>query len=262
MTADGPDAAAAAPRRRGSRVLLCLLAVGVLAGGLAAVLLTHHASSEPHQTPTPVKVAVAAPTTSAAPAPSPARTSAVPHDHVSASAPSSFVYAGRGFTIRARVCGMPYVRPLDPPGEQHHTVCWVREGFGVAPGSNSGTTYVLGHAWARDPNEVLNRASSLATREVLHGHARPQDGIDLYPVRRLLGDRITLRTAHGTLTYTVRTAYGVRKDEAGNYPHLMDERIRNRVVLITCAERHGVDYDYNIIVEAYLTSARALADRG
>ena len=31
----------------------------------------------------------------------------------------------------------PDVRPLDPPGEQHHTVCWVDDGFGVRPGSHT-----------------------------------------------------------------------------------------------------------------------------
>jgi hypothetical protein len=36
----------------------------------------------------------------------------------------------------------------------------------------------------------------------------------------------------------------------------MNERIRNRVVVITCAERGGVDYDYNIVLEAYLTSSQ------
>ncbi|HEU5266313.1 MAG TPA: hypothetical protein VFU35_06415, partial [Jatrophihabitans sp.] len=184
------------------------------------------------------------------------------HDDVPAAAPYSFTLAGRSFTIRARVCGMPYVRPLDPPGEQHHTVCWVRQGFGVAPGSNSGTTYVLGHAWAQDPREVLNPASRPATREVLAGKPRMVDGIAIYPVRSLLGYRLTLRTSNGTLTYVVRTAYGVRKADAGKYPHLMDERIHNRVVVITCAERGGVDYDYNIVLEAYLTSSQRAAARG
>ena len=55
---------------------------------------------------------------------------------------------------------MAYVRPLDPPGEQHHTVCWVQHDFGFAPGSKGrGTTYVLGHSWAEDPLEVLNKVS-------------------------------------------------------------------------------------------------------
>jgi hypothetical protein len=29
-------------------------------------------------------------------------------------------------------------------------------------------------------------------------------------------------------------------------------------VVITCAERQHVDYDYNIVVEAFLTSSRAI----
>ena len=63
-------------------------------------------------------------------------------------------------------------RPLDPPGEQHHTVCWVRNEFGVAPGSDSATTYVLGHSWGQDTQEVLNRLSAPATQQILHTPSR------------------------------------------------------------------------------------------
>ena len=57
---------------------------------------------------------------------------------MAAAAPTHFQIAGAGFTIDANSCKMPNVRPLDPPGDQYHTVCWVYEGFGVAPGSTSG----------------------------------------------------------------------------------------------------------------------------
>ena len=62
-------------------------------------------------------------------------------------------YTAPKYRIRAHVCGMEYVRPLDPPGEQHHTVCWVQHDFGFAPGSRGkGTTYVLGHSWGAGPS--------------------------------------------------------------------------------------------------------------
>ena len=58
--------------------------------------------------------------------------------------PSGFLLWRRAFDIKANVCQMKYVRPLNPPGDQIHTVCWVRKGFGVAPGSDSGgTSYIL-----------------------------------------------------------------------------------------------------------------------
>jgi hypothetical protein len=260
MAVGAPDSQPDRPlgRRRVTVGVVVVVAVVVAAAALVGIVLhRHHAAPPP---PARAAAPTASPPASPAHRPpssaTPQRKPSARHDYVPAAAPYAFTLAGRAFTIRARVCGMPYVRPLDPPGEQHHTVCWVRQGFGVAPGSASATTYVLGHAWAQDPREVLNRASSPATREVLAARPRMADGIAIYPVRSLLGYRLTLRTANGTLTYVVRTAYGVRKADAGNYPHLMDERIRNRVVVITCAERGGVDYDYNIVLEAYLTSSQ------
>ena len=185
---------------------------------------------------------------------------------VAAAAPTRFAYTAPKYTIRAQVCGMEYVRPLDPPGEQHHTVCWVQHDFGYAPGSHGkGTTYVLGHSWAQDRLEVLNKISETAMREVLPkvnaGHSRMQDGVVTYLVRHLDGDVITLRTATGVLKYTVRNAYAVAKSDAGYVRSLMAERTRNRVVIITCGELNGIDYDYNIIVSAFLTSSKATGSR-
>jgi hypothetical protein len=182
-----------------------------------------------------------------------------PHEYVAAAAPSAFSYGGHGFTVQAHVCGMNYVRPLDPPGEQHHTVCWVQHDFGYAPGSaGQGTTYLLGHAWAEDPAEVLNPVSERATTQVLRqDRTRRLDGIRVHPVTALNGDVITLRTGTGVLAYTVRSAYAVDKAQTGNIRSLMDEHSRNRVALITCAELDGVDYDYNIVVNAFLIASRA-----
>jgi hypothetical protein len=257
MAATTPSARSGSRARRwaiGAAVAVALVVAVAL--GLALT-----GSDPPRRGALPTPPVPTVPTPTPTPTPVVGGKPALAHEYVPAAAPHSFTLGGKAFTIKARVCGMPYVRPLDPPGEQHRTVCWVRKGFGVAPGSNSGTTYVLGHAWARDPNEVLNPASTRATREVLAGRPRVTDGVSIYPVRSLLGYQLTLQTATGKLTYTVRTAYGVRKAQAGNYSPLMNERTRNRVVLITCAERHGVDYDYNIILEAYLTSSQRTGSR-
>lgn len=183
--------------------------------------------------------------------------SAGPHDPVGKAGPTRFRIAGAGFTIDAHVCAMANERPLDPPGEQHHTVCWVRNEFGVAPSSNSATTYVLGHSWAPDPAEVLNRLSEAATKQILRAQAVTRDGVPTYPVTALDGYVITLWTPKGTLHYRVRDAYGVDKLKLGNVRSTMDDTVRNRVVLITCAERNGTDYDYNVVVEAYLISSKA-----
>jgi hypothetical protein len=177
---------------------------------------------------------------------------------VAPAVPTAFTLSGRGFTIHAQVCAMPPVFPLDPPGEQHHTVCWVTKGFGYKPSSRSrGTSYVLGHSWAEDPLEVLNKASVRATRDILHARMHRLDGVPIYPARSLLGSRITLRTPRGTLVYAVRNAFGVDKYRLGDIDSIMDPHVRNRVVLITCAELHGVDYHYNVVLDARLVSSRS-----
>ena len=130
-----------------------------------------------------------------------------------------------------------------------------------ASSAATGTTYVLGHSWGQDPREVLNDVSSTAMRQVLElvreHRTTLLDGVPTYAVTALTGDTITLRTAKGTLTYTVRSAYAVAKAQAGSISSLMNQHTRNRLVLITCGERDHVDYDDNIIVQAYLTSSVA-----
>ncbi len=251
-----PPAAGPTPdrHRRKRRIAIAALAVAVVVAGTATALLWPSGSKRaPQAQPTSPAPAPVPTTSSLTPTPTPTPT--LPHDYVPQAAPNQFTLSGTGFTITARVCGMPFVRPLDPPGEQHHTVCWVKKDFGVAPSSNSGTTYVLGHAWAPDPREVLNKASSRATGEVLHAKTVKYDGVPIRPAKVLLGAHLTLKTPTGTLTYTVRKSFGVRKARLGDIKSIMNESIRNRVVLMTCAERNGVDYDYNIVLEAFLTSS-------
>ncbi len=234
---------------------------GAGAGAMALALalgLTACSSSAPAPAPSTTASATV-PATTSTPSPTATHPPTPAIRPVAASAPTHFTMQGKGFTIAAHVCGMGYVRPLDPPGEQHHTVCWVQHDFGEAPGSHSRTTYILGHAWAEDDLEVLNKASRPATLQILdavkHAKVSRLDGIPVYPVTALNGSTITLRTATGTLTYEVRDVYGVAKNQAGDVHSLMNQKTPRRVVIITCAEAHGIDYDYDIIVDAYLVKA-------
>ena len=254
------------PGRRPSRrvLLVVLLAVLLVAGAVTGIVLgtstsPKHPAAVPLSSPsTPAPTPITSPSSTPTPSPAPSSTpTSVPHEVVSSSAPTEFELKGPAFDIKAHVCGMLNIRPLDPPGEQHHTVCWVKEGFGVAPGTTSGTTYVLGHAWGQDDLEVLNGLSSTAMKQVLSAKPVKVSGIDTYPVTAINGYTLTLRTGAGVLTYTVRDTYAVAKDQAGYVQPLMNTTIPNRVVIITCGELNHHDYDYNIIVDAYLTSSRS-----
>ena len=177
------------------------------------------------------------------------------HEFVAPAAPTGFEMSGPAFDVKANVCQMRYVRPLDPPGEQKHTVCWVRKGFGVAPGSDSGgTSYILGHAWAKMPL-VFNPLSELAMQEVTGQNPETQSGVRTFPIKAINGYNIVLRTPTGVLTYMVTRAFAVSKSHAGDVKSLM-ANTPNRVVLITCGVKDGADVDYNVIVDAYLTSSK------
>src|SRR6476469_3171364 len=256
------------PRHRLRAVLVGLSAAAVAALVVALVLVLTGGGHDSRAAKI-VGAPVGKPTPSRTPTttPSPKQSKpAPPHDFVAAAAPTSFTSSAPGYAIKATVCGMEYVRPLDPPGEQHHTVCWVQHDFGFAPGSKGrGTTYVLGHSWAEDRLEVLNKISETAMRQVLPEIARHQfhliSNVATYPVTHLDGDVITLHTPKGSLRYTVRGAFAVAKPDAGYVRPLMAQHTRNRVVIITCGELHGVDYDYNVVVNAFLTSSKATPAR-
>jgi hypothetical protein len=211
-----------------------------------------------HEAPV-VSAAVPAPNPPALPRDplaSPPNPPALPHEFVAPAAPTEFEMSGPAFDIKANVCQMKYVRPLNPPGDQKHTVCWVRKGFGVAPGSASGgTSYILGHAWAKTPL-IFNPLSELAMQEVTGENPEMQSGVPTFPVKAINGYNIVLRTPTGTLTYTVTRAFAVPKSQAAGVKSLM-ANTPNRVVLITCGVKGGVDVDYNIVVDAYLTSSTA-----
>ena len=190
------------------------------------------------------------------PTPSPTVPKPAPIAHVPAAAPTAFHMIGKGFRIDAGVCGMAYVRPLDPPGDQLHTVCWVQQDFGVAPGSPSaGTTYVLGHAWAQQ-QLVLNPMSEFATAHVSATPHPVNGGVVVYDVAAMKGYRVELDTPAGNLVYRVTSSFLVAKNDAGLVQSVMDQSIRNRLVIITCAVKDGVDLDQNVI--AYATLVRAV----
>jgi hypothetical protein len=251
-------------RRRAALTLLCIVVVAalVVASVYWATRSTKHAPKAAAPPTTPAVTTMASPTPSPTPHIVAKPKPAIPHQFVAATAPNWFTFKGPAFTISATVCGMEYIRPLDPPGEQHHTVCWVQHDFGYAPGSKGrGTTYVLGHAWGQDSLEVLNKISETVTRNVLPEYSKgapaKEDGIPIYPSKKLDGYVLSLRTSTGLLRYKVRDAYAVSKEQAGNITHLVDQNVKNRVVLITCSELNHVDYDYNIVAEAYLMSSQS-----
>jgi hypothetical protein len=232
-----------------------------VAGTAAAAVVATVVALAGHDTDAPPAHAAPAPTVApSSPPSSPSPTPPAPRlDAVAAGTPTAFVMAGPKFRIVAHVCSMPYVRPLDPPGEQHHTVCWVERDFGVAPGNPSrGTSYLLGHAWAEDPHEVLNPMSELAMRQVDLAHPRHENGVPIYPVTDLNGYTIGLRTRSGRLTYRVTRAFAVSKERAADVRSVMNEHTPDRVVLITCGVRDGVDVDVNVI--AYATLVRAVTN--
>src|SRR4051794_34739459 len=213
---DTPELVPAPPHRR-RKIVIAVVAVAVVAAGITTGVLLSDGPDHKHPVAqhTPTAVAPLDTTTPTTPAPSTTSAPPLPHEVVAAAAPTSFELKGASFDIKAHVCGMEYIRPLDPPGEQHHTVCWVREGFGVGPGTKSGTTYVLGHAWGQDSNEVLNALSESAMKQVLKTkHPVPLDGVDTWPVTSMNGYALTLKTPKGTLTYTVKRTYAVSKSQA------------------------------------------------
>ncbi|GAB2474557.1 hypothetical protein [Jatrophihabitans fulvus] len=181
------------------------------------------------------------------------------HDPVAPATPTRFRFVGPGFTATANVCPMWDALALDPPGDPDTTVCWVRNNFGVAPGSNTATSYVLGHSFANDPDTALGRLSRTASAQLVKAPTVYRDGVPTRPITVLDGSTLTLWTANGRLDYKVRTAYGVPKPQFGLVQNIVDDTIAKRVLLVTCSVHAGQDLDYNVIVDAYLyssTSAR------
>jgi hypothetical protein len=232
-----------------ARVALIVTAMAVAAAAVIIIVWPRHhhvaAAAAKPVPPTPL-------ITTSAPPPAP------PHQLVAPAAPTAFVMSGPAFTIKAHVCKMDFVLPLDPPGDQFHTVCWVKRKFGVAPGSDAqGTSYILGHAWAR-AKLVFNPLSEHAMTQVTGHTPIKESGVPIYPVTNVDGYKIVLTTPHGTLTYSVSRAFAVSKENAIKVQSIMTMSIPNRVVLITCGVQNGKDLDYNIVVYADLLSSVAV----
>jgi hypothetical protein len=237
-------------RERNRVVAMVAVVLAVL--GVAAYLTW--SSRSPAISGSPA-AAAPAPIPTPTPTPTPTKTGP-PRDYVAQGAPTSFEITGPAFTVRAHVCQMPYVLPLDPPGDQFHTVCWVREKFGVAPGSDApGTSYILGHAWA-EANLVLNPLSIYALHHV-NPVAVTETGVPLHDVTGLSGYRIVLHNPHGVLSYTVDRAFTVAKTGAINVASIMAASTPNRIVIITCGVKDGQDVDVNVVLYANLTASVA-----
>ena len=228
----------------------------VAAAGVVSVIWGLYGSRVTHGTPSALPPQVQAVAPAKVPVVEKPKADPLPHDKVAAGAPTKFTIAGPGFTVNADVCGMDPVFPLDPPGDQLHTVCWVTHGFGVAPGSSTkGTTYVLGHAWAAQ-KLVLNPLSEYATAHESKV-SYTKSGVAVYKVPSLKNYKVTLKTASGTLGYTVDSAFLVGKLDARGIQSLMNTSTPNRVVIITCAVANGVDLPQNVILYANLAWSKA-----
>lgn len=180
----------------------------------------------------------------------------MPHDYVAPAVPTSFEMDGPGFRIDAHVCQMDFVLPLDPPGDQFHTVCWVNRKFGVPPGSDTqGTSYILGHAWA-EANLVLNPLSTYATAHE-NTRATIESGVPLRDISGIDGSKIVLKTRTGTLTYVIGRVFAVSKENAIKVASIMATDTPNRIVVITCGVLNGIDVDDNIVVYADLVESVA-----
>jgi LPXTG-site transpeptidase (sortase) family protein len=138
--------------------------------------------------------------------------------------------------LPAHVVGMDVKsgEPVDPPhdtAQEWLTAVWIRASpYPASP--SSGTTYIYGHA-------------------CLH-HVCPFTKLGATEV----GDFIHVTTTRGELTYRV-TAIGLSPKSATYLPTwARDIRVRNRLVLVTCAferDSHSVN---NIVVVAKLVAAK------
>ena len=131
---------------------------------------------------------------------------------VAPAAPTAFTLTGRKFTIKAHVCAHGRRAPARPARRAAPHGLLGEDGFGVAPGSHAATTYVLGHAWAPDPQEVLNRLSAAPPAKCCTRSRTSRRRADLPGAR---AGRYEADPAHPgrRLTYTVQQ--GVRRAQAG-----------------------------------------------
>ena len=115
-------------------------------------------------------------------------------------------------------------RTLVPPSDPQRLGWWAD---GAKPGAVTGSALVTGHT-------------------VHHGGGALDDLEDL---RR--GDRVVVRTDHGTIRYDVRRVRTFSKGSLANHAtELFSQEVPGRLVLITCEDWDGERYLSNVVVTA------------
>lgn len=159
--------------------------------------------------------------------------------------------------INVNYGGMAYNLPLNPPGPQASMVRWVG-GMGVAPqDAYTGTVYVAGHSWAKQPlafnpfSEPASYAANFAAPQSVpstDGHP-----VYRYPANIFNGGVIRMVAPNGAQrVWRITNTFLVDKNAAIADRDLMNSRIPGRIVLIACAVRDHRDLNFNVVVEGYL----------
>ncbi|AKK03587.1 sortase family protein [Corynebacterium epidermidicanis] len=201
----------------------------------------------PSEAPTPTVTSTSTPT----------RTPTV-NDAPAPALTGSFAMDGPAPVPDATYASMPYVLPLNPAGPQETMVRWV-EGWGVDPKhAETGTMYVLGHAWGQQ-KLVFNPISEKVTAAVNLSEPPQQvpavsgDTVGRHATPVLNGSRITMRDDAGLAReWIVDNAYLVDKYDAIEDKELVDEHAPGRIVLIACSVSGTDDLGYNVIVTGHL----------
>jgi LPXTG-site transpeptidase (sortase) family protein len=113
---------------------------------------------------------------------------------------------------------------LVPPGDPRTLGWWAA---GAVPGASRGTALLTGHT-VHTGGGALDHLAQL----------RP-------------GDRVVVRTAHERLRYVVRSVRVLSKGSLSTHAdRLFDQRVRGRLVVVTCADWDGTRYLANVVVTA------------
>jgi sortase (surface protein transpeptidase) len=91
------------------------------------------------------------------------------------------------------------------------------------------------------------RGTALLTGHTVHTGGGALDHLALLRP----GDRIVVRTAHSRLAYVVRSVRVLSKGSLWTHAdRLFDQRVRGRLVVVTCADWDGARYLANVVVTA------------
>lgn len=127
--------------------------------------------------------------------------------------------------VDARVVGVETKnRVFDPPADPN-LIGWWSEG--ARPGAEQGSALLTGHT-------VHTGGGALEDLETLSD-----------------GDAITVRTEDGDLNYAVSQVQVLSKDElAAQAETLFDQRSEGRLVVLTCEDWDGKEWESNVVVTA------------